>query len=284
MQIYLYKASGTFPSFAHRLSPFKGLSAAFAGGGGGGSPAGYTSSYSIAFDGVNELLSSTTALTAINLGSNVSVNWWVNAEGYYRSGQAMWSSWGTSSTDEPLSTFQDASYFYVYSRGITRGKRYAISGTNMTPNQWQMFTFVYSGSSAGVDDNASWALYIDNVYHTGSVLTAIPTSLVSGSSPFAIGARVAAANFFGPGMIDEVAIWDKPLTRTQVGNLYTFYTTGSNNDLTGSFGTPRPVHWWKMGDPGGQSMHPTIPDVGMSGTQPMTMINMEGSDITGSTY
>ena len=82
---------------------------------------------------------------------------------------------------------------------------------------------------------------------------------------FTIGVQIKGTNpsspvYDGPwnGLIDEVALWDRALTPTEVGTVYSGGTPGDLSTI------PDLTNWWRMGDVNGAS-GTNIPDQGSEG-------------------
>ncbi len=90
------------------------------------------------------------------------------------------------------------------------------SGMNM--NAWNHFTLVFNGSSL-------------ILYHDGTAVSSIPASgsITNSSVPFNVGyVPFSGANFHFDGIIDDLGLWDKALSATEVSDLY----NGCGYDLT----------------------------------------------------
>jgi len=101
------------------------------------------------------------------------------------------------------------------------GKGFTVRSVNMLPfqNVWKMVTLTYdgSGNSTGVK------MYLDGVSQTMTAVSASTTinATIGNNKKAAIGAANAddGVNHF-KGMLDEVGVWDKTLTASEVTELY----------------------------------------------------------------
>lgn len=249
---------------------------------GSSSPAAYTSSLSIRFDGINEHATSSAPLAAINGASNLTIAGWFRPDETIPPGSSitLFGQIGGTAGTAPIYAFISSGYFVVDFRLGTAGNRYALSALPLASGTWSHIVIAYSSSAPS--DLEKISLYINDVYFTGSLVGASnPAALPSGSVSFSVGARqvsTGSMTLFAEVSVDELAIWDRVLSRSQATSLYAVYSSG-NEDLTGSF-SPAPVHWWKMGE--GASIN-RIPDVGVSGSADLFTTNMEAGDIIAQT-
>jgi len=117
--------------------------------------------------------------------------------------------------------------------------------------------FVINGTNIDTKSNAIW----NQTDITGS--TSIGANNASGTP-----------GGFWDGYIDEVSIFDKYLTNADCIELF---NSGTPTDLSASSMASNLQHWWRMGDPTGTSLYPTIPDA--KGSINMTMTNMVNTNI-----
>lgn len=91
------------------------------------------------------------------------------------------------------------------------GTIYTITyNSGMTMNAWNHFVLVFNGSTL-------------KLYHDGQQASSISASgsITSTTTPFNIGyVPFGGANFHFDGSVEDVALWDKALSATEVSNLY----------------------------------------------------------------
>ena len=108
---------------------------------------------------------------------------------------------------------------------------------DLDDGEWHHFVLSYDGTLSG----ASRA----KVYIDGSALTnqgfSAPTSLSTTSTNLLIGNTGNVVTHWN-GEIDEVSLWTKALSSSEVTDIY---NSGVPTDLTGEAGL---AHWWRMGD------------------------------------
>lgn len=150
----------------------------------------------------------------------------------------------------------------------TSGLTYPIHAftTALTAGSWQHIVMTYSGAS-----NINGA----RAYRNAVIGDTPASSALSGSflntANFTVGARNTAFNFSGE--IDEVSVWNKSLSQTEITELYNSGQPGNLNDHSAYTNLQS---WWRMGD---NDTYPTILDQksAISGT----MTNMTAGNIVG---
>ena len=98
-----------------------------------------------------------------------------------------------------------------------------------------------------------------------------PWASAPNNSQFNVGRFTGSAGTGTLGNIDEVAVWNRRLSDGEVTDIY---NAGCPVELTSSLNR---VGYWRMGDPSGSSMYPTIPDE--DGNNDGVMQNMSASQI-----
>jgi hypothetical protein len=135
---------------------------------------------------------------------------------------------------------------------------------------WRFWTCVYDGGGSTNADKCK--IYVDGVSKT---LTfdegSIPSSTSSTSSHTYNHTGKTTVSTYLKHTVDELAIWDYSLSS---GNVTTLYNSGSPTDLDNS-GITAPVH---MGE--GSDDETTVYDVGTTGGENLTGVNLESGDFT----
>lgn len=140
--------------------------------------------------------------------------------------------------------------------------------TNSTFNDgtWHHCLMTYAGTS-----NTSGLLtYIDGSLAAITVLTNALSASILTSANFQISGR-DGPNVVLTGNVNEVALYDRVLTASEVTDIY---NSGSSNDLSLLTTSGDLLNWWRMGD---NDSFPTLFD--NKGTKDATMVNMESGDI-----
>lgn len=145
----------------------------------------------------------------------------------------------------------------------------AIDGTtNLATNTWYMITITTNGSgnimyvnttSQGARSNAINGDWWGNCGMTGAQI-----GVIFGSQTFTFGLPLT-------GKMDEVTLWNKELSSTEVGELY---NSGSAFNPTSHSASANLTSYWRLGD---GDTHPTLTD--SVGGYNMSMQNMESGDI-----
>ena len=135
----------------------------------------------------------------------------------------------------------------IYLNGATAGTTNITSPNLLLNNDtWYHLAAVYDGSGSTNADKLK--LYINGV-NTTLTLATIPSSINSNTENLYIGAYYNNSLLFN-GKIDEVALFNKALSLSEVGLIYdaTNNNPGKTGDLfTGGLDTSL-VYWNRMGD------------------------------------
>lgn len=136
----------------------------------------------------------------------------------------------------------------------------------LTAGVWQHVVMTYSGAS-----NINGSRIYRNSVIGDTPASAALTSTFLNTASFVVGARNTSFPFVGN--IDEVSVWNKALSQTEVTELYNSGQPGNLNDHSAYANLQS---WWRMGD---NDTYPTILD--QKGSVNGTMTNMASNDISG---
>ena len=216
--------------------------------------------YSIDFDGVDDYLAVNGAAGVLDKAAG-SISVWAITDTTAASGVYFKS---IVSTENSIALSYNANLnletanYKGSSTSVTATSDQAIEGDG----QWHHIVSTWDTSANQL------RLYIDGSLETTT--GSLPT--FSGTMATAsIGNNAAGGSYF-KGNMDEVSIWNKALSSSEVT---TIYNDGYPSGIGGMTGL---VGWWRMGDPGGPSEYSTIPDVS-SNSNDATMTNMSSADI-----
>ena len=249
--------------------------------------------YSLAFDGVDDILI-TTKDTTIMPTDNLTVGCWINpstwafagsSQDYFPFGCVSTGGWGIYFANDFAAT---TTLFKGIIRvsdtgGGSEGYLYPDAGASYSPTLraltgWHYIALTYT-KSTGVA-----SLSLDGVEKATATGLAGADIVYHGSNdrPLMFGADAQTDSVgldFFEGNIDEGSVWNTALTSAE---LLAVYNSGipinllsnaggyvSSGDLQG---------WWRMGDPTGASAYPTIKDLSTN-TNDGTMTNMTSADI-----
>ena len=249
--------------------------------------------YSLAFDGVDDILI-TTEDSSIMPTDNLTVGCWINPTTWAFPGNSQVrfpfgcvsaGGWGVSFSNNyngTITTFQ--SHVRVSDTGSgSEGYLQPSAGTGFSSalralTGWHYVAVTYDKATSkaslyfdGVEkDSTSGAAGADIVYHS------------SAARPLMFGADAQAGttgqNFFD-GNIDECSVWNKALTSAE---LIAVYNSGVPIDLLSDAGdyvsSSNLQGYWRNGDTAGTSVYPTIEDYS-SNSNDGTMTNMDSGDI-----
>lgn len=229
----------------------------------------YGNIYSLTFDGVDESLNLGRVMVTEG-ASNISFSFWVNF------------SVSASGTQYPFGKYTaNGLYcgFDVPTKRITFGNitlgvtTQYNSLSNAIPflGTWYHVAWVFDGGLAPI---SRIKLYVNGVLDTATP-PSFPSTLNSDTTNFALGGLggPSVTTFNMVGNIDEFCIFDYSLSSSEVSDIY---NGGVPNNLMALSVAKRPEHYYRNGD---GDTFPTITDVGETGGNNGTMVNMEITDI-----
>tara|TARA_R100000808_G_C2142741_1_gene150486 strand:- start:366 stop:1142 length:777 start_codon:yes stop_codon:yes gene_type:complete len=243
------------------------------GGANSPKPSGLLNEYSINFDGANDNVdcgdSNDFSFGNGTTDSAFSISAWINAS--------------SLTLERPIVaknfSAQQEYTFKVLTNGALQFSLYDTLGPNadhatiqsasagtITTGSW--FHVVASYAGGGV---SGMGMFVNGSALSTSASTNNYTAMSNGLADFLIGKDEVARKIFS-GNIDEVSLWDKKLDLSDASSLY---NSGTPTDLTGMSNL---VGWWRMGDPLGTGVYPTIVDQSTNSNNG-TMTNMTSSDI-----
>jgi hypothetical protein len=263
--------------------------------GGSNAPSGASgllNEYSLAFDGVDDILI-TTKDSTIMPTDNLTVGCWIkpttwafsgNGQLRYPFGCVKSGGWGISfqnNYNATVTTFDciirvsdtgsgSAGYLLPSAGAGFSSTLRALTGFHYIALTYDKATGLASLSLDGVEKaTANAATGADIVYSASNVKLMFGADAVSDT---------AGHNFFG-GNIDEGSVWNKALTSAE---LVAVYNGGVPIDLLTDAGdyvsSSNLQGWWRNGDTAGTSVFPTIEDFSANSNDG-TMINMDSGDI-----
>ena len=261
--------------------------------GGSNAPSGaFPNKYSLAFDGVDDILI-TTKDSSIMPTDNLTTGCWINPStwafagnnlSFYPFGCVFSGGWGLRFVNNFNSTITELKSIIrvTDTGGGSPGYLEPTSGTGFSATLraltgWHYVALTYT-KSTGVA-----TISLDGV-EKGTATGAAGADLAYNANdrPLMFGADAATlttgADFF-EGNIDEGSVWNTALTSAE---LLAVYNGGVPIDLLSNAGdyvsSSNLQGWWRMGDPDGTSAYPTIVDDSPN-TNNGTMTNMTSADI-----
>lgn len=171
------------------------------------------------FDGVDDYVAVTNGSSAISGATSFSMTgWFWNNQLSYGKGMMGFRGTGGGFYLIELNTGQ------IECRLLnSSGTLYSYVTPNYTivPQVWQHYAWVYNGSSV--------TLYLNG----NSVLTGAAAGTITATTiPFAIGKSILSGfNFIYKGRIDEVSVWNKALTQTEIQDIMANEITGTPVNL-----------------------------------------------------
>ena len=225
------------------------------------------------FDGTDQYLNAG-GLSTLASASSFSISLWVKkrtTSGSYRRGCGKYA----SVSDNVYIEFSGTNIyprFYVTNGGVAS---YVTANVGLTFNTWHNVVVVFNGSLTGNQNRAK--IYLDGVNVTATDVGTIPSTTSSDVSDFYFGKVNGVGVFYWLGNQDEAAIFNYPLTPTQVTSVY---NSGVPDDLMNTVGVTPPTNNWRMGeDASFNGTNWTVPD--NVGTNDGTSVNMDVDDLVG---
>lgn len=222
-------------------------------------------SYSVTFDGVNDFIDFGNNYT-FEISQQFSISFWVKPNNLAAQ-RCMISKcsndinvWGYN-----LQHSATNGQLILQMRTPTAVPTYTFNlASALVSGIWQHVVLTYSGGS-----NINGA----RVYRNASVGDTPGSSALTGTflntASFIVGSRNTVFPFSG--LIDEVSVWDKALSATEVNEIY---NSGQPSDLNDHSAFSNMLSWWRMGD---GDTYPTILD--NKGAVDGTMNNMTSGNI-----
>ena len=201
--------------------------------------ASFTNQYSLDFNGV-DMYAELGNVTSLNGSAVASWSFWVNRD-------------DVTNFEVPISQYGSGNDRLFYLRFVGNNRiDFFIKGSVMwkdtslnvtfANNTWYNIVVTYNGATSGGANKCN--LYINGVKETntqGSNISTMPSSTTN----FNIGRNQKNAsdydNFFD-GQVDEIALFDKELTQSEVTAIY---NSGTPADLTDHANL---TDWWRCGD------------------------------------
>jgi hypothetical protein len=221
-----------------------------------------TNVYSVRFDGVDGNLDGGD-IHNYDIANSFSVSMWVKPQNL--SGTRILFSKAGSAPNVNGYMLRHNVGGQIYIQLRSSSNRSHTFNSTLTSSVWQHLVFTYSGSS-----NISGAkLYLNDVIDTNLPGSGgLSGTWLEGQS-FKLGSR--GSSFYFSGNIDEVTVWDKELTASEVSEIY---NSGSPIDPTQHSASGSLASYYKMGD---GDIYPTISD--NVGSDDLSMVGMVAGDI-----
>jgi len=171
------------------------------------------------FDGVNDFIEvNPSVLPLINNKTQLTFSYWFNASS--SSQGAIWGHWSNNNGGVGVNCGSSSGYGGgLIGTGNYSGCCGFVSGQITPYSAWHIATIVFDASQL---NNNKFKIYIDGLYNTTVVGTANSTT-GNGTSLF-FGRRNIDFNNFGDyftGLIDDLAVWNRAFTPSEVQQLYT---------------------------------------------------------------
>jgi|TARA_R100000479_G_scaffold101451_1_gene50514 hypothetical protein len=208
------------------------------------SSASFSNQYSLDFNGV-DMYAELGNVTSLNGSAVASWSLWVNRDDVTRNEVAISQS-GAGTDRQFYLRFVGNNRIDLFLNNLIMFRDSSLNVT-FANNTWYNIVLTYNG--ANTPNSAKCNLYINGVKETNTTGYNV-SSLNSSSSNFNIGRHQNGAssyNNFFDGNIDEIALFDKELSQSEVTAIYNSNVPG---DLTGHANL---TDWWRCGDDNGGS-------------------------------
>jgi len=161
-----------------------------------------SNSYSVDFDGTNDYIDITGASGLFNNATAFSISLWYYADAY---GGAVFGSGDNNNNRIAILPYSSGNNFFFV---VRNGSGTQITTTSPALNQWVHVAATYNAGNG--------TLYLTPA---GGSTSSLPTSLSSTiGSNLSVGRDPAPSLYFN-GKVDEVAIWNREITSTEVSNI-----------------------------------------------------------------
>ena len=148
--------------------------------------------------------------------TSFSISAWVNIESFsavYPTVASVWND-GSNNRAWSLAFVGNQPYFYISQLGTNATLSNITSGATLSTGTWHHLVGTFNGSTGNL------RIYVNNTQYTNA---SGRTGIFNSSADFRIGHAVTFASRsdgYFDGLIDEVGIWTKELTASEVSDLY----------------------------------------------------------------
>jgi len=245
------------------------------GGSNSPKPSGLLNEYSLNFDGTNDILncgdSNDFSFGNGTTDSAFSISAWINVSTLLFAPKPIASKNESAEQEYTFYVASDGKLYFILYDTLGGSSDHATiqsaSAGTITTGSWFHVVATYSGNGS----TSGMSMFVNGSALSTTASSNNYTAMDNGTGSFLIGHDQAGRKTFS-GNIDEVSIWDKELSASDVTSLY---NGGTPTDLTGMSNL---VGWWRMGDPTGVAAFPTIVDQSTNSNDG-TMTNMTFTDI-----
>lgn len=218
-------------------------------------------SYSTNFDGINDHLNGGD-IHLYDITDAFSISMWVKPQNVAATRILFSKASPAAAVDGYMLRHNTGGALFLQMRsGTNRSHTFA---STLTASVWQHLVFTYAGGS-----NISGAsIYLDSVIDSNLPASGGLSGTMLVGADFIIGNRTSTFHYSGN--MDEISVWDKELTQTDVNAIY---NSGAPTDLSSHASILNLQSWYRMGD--GDTFD-VVRDV--IGTDDLTMVTMDSGD------
>lgn len=141
---------------------------------------------------------------------------------------------------DTIHPFENTNVYVNVGDSSSGGPAEGQTTTQLTVGAWNHVVFVFDGSQVG--NAGRLKIYFNGTAQTLNYNATVPADMGSGGTECALGVPAQSGTPWAPSYIDELAMWNRALSASDVTALY---NSGTPTDLTGSANL---IAWWRMGD------------------------------------
>lgn len=222
-----------------------------------GEPPGPFNEFSCQFNGTDETVNFGTVAFDYQITQPLSFGFWMKCTNGGGGDQAILSKYKFNFNQDGWAIIKDQQERMVFliSQGWWPVSRARTNNNQVTLNTWQHWVITRPGN----DDPANVKFYRDGVLlTTNAVDDSGPTDMLS-SAEFCIGSGNNLEDYF-EGFLDEITIWEKELTQTEVDELYNSGVVWDINNHSQALNNLK--GWYRCGD---NESYPSFIDASTNG-------------------
>ena len=205
-------------------------------GGGGGAQRGgssFENIQSIELDGIDAYVDCGN-VTTLNGQTNITISLWFKQDSSVTGPQYPISKYGTGGS-QLLVSYRVGGQIDVLLGGV--GLFRSANNINYSDGNWHNMVITYDSSRTNIYNRT--ALRIDDVDIAHSTFRQSSASIASSTANLNIGRRTEYNFYEWNGLLDEVAIWNRTLTPTEITEIY-------NNGVPTDLSSYSPNNWWRF--------------------------------------
>lgn len=193
----------------------------------------FTNTQSVELDGVDDYVDCGN-VTTLNGQTNITISLWFKQDSSVTGIQYPITKYGTGG-NQLLVTYRVGGVIDVNLGGV--GLFRSANAINYSDGNWHNMVITYDSSRTNIYNRT--AVSIDNVDIAHSTFSQSSTTITTSTANLNIGARTGYGFYEWNGKLDEVAIWNRTLTPTEITEIY-------NNGVPTDLSSYSPNNWWRF--------------------------------------